>query len=58
MTHEEENIKLVRIPIGGGSIIEGIIKFPEDPKGIVLIAHGSASNRNSPRNRIIAEVII
>jgi putative phosphoribosyl transferase len=30
---------------------------PEDPRGLVVFAHGAGSSRRSPRNRLIAEVL-
>jgi putative phosphoribosyl transferase len=33
------------------------LTVPEDPKGIVLFAHGSGSSRHSPRNRYVASVL-
>jgi dienelactone hydrolase len=34
--------------------LEGHLAIPEDPRGIVLFAHGSGSSRHSPRNRAVA----
>ena len=34
--------------------IHGDLCIPDDPKGIVLFAHGSGSSRHSPRNRQVA----
>jgi len=31
--------------------------LPDDPKGLVLFAHGSGSGRNSPRNRFVADAL-
>jgi len=33
------------------------LAIPEEPKGIVLFAHGSGSSRHSPRNRYVAGVL-
>ncbi|MCB2155616.1 dienelactone hydrolase family protein [bacterium] len=35
--------------------LKGILKIPPRARGIVLFAHGSGSNRNSRRNRVVAE---
>ena len=35
--------------------LAGQLTTPEDPKGIVVFAHGSGSSRHSPRNRFVAE---
>jgi putative phosphoribosyl transferase len=34
--------------------LEGHLAMPEDPRGIVIFAHGSGSSRHSPRNRAVA----
>jgi dienelactone hydrolase len=34
--------------------LEGHLAIPEQPRGIVLFAHGSGSSRHSPRNRSVA----
>lgn len=35
--------------------LEGTFQRPDKPKGIIIFAHGSGSNRFSPRNYMIAE---
>lgn len=35
--------------------LQAILKVPEDPKGLVIFAHGSGSSRKSPRNQFVAE---
>ena len=37
--------------------VAGHLTIPENPKGIVVFAHGSGSSRHSPRNRYVAEVL-
>jgi putative phosphoribosyl transferase len=37
-----------------GVEVGGTLALPEDPRGIVLFAHGSGSSRHSPRNRRVA----
>lgn len=37
--------------------VEGILRIPHNPRGIVLFAHGSGSSRNSPRNIYVAGVL-
>jgi putative phosphoribosyl transferase len=34
--------------------LEGHLAIPEEPRGIVIFAHGSGSSRHSPRNRAVA----
>src|SRR3989338_8407866 len=46
----------VTIPVNGVSV-EGVLRIPHNPRGIVLFAHGSGSGRHSPRNRLVAEVM-
>lgn len=38
----------------GGVIIEGVLEWPDRPRGIVLFAHGSGASRLSPRNNFMA----
>jgi len=44
----------LHIPAGGIKL-EGYLRLPEDPTGLVLFAHGSGSSRHSSRNRFVAE---
>ncbi|WP_348266094.1 phosphoribosyltransferase family protein [Edaphobacter paludis] len=37
--------------------LEGTLSIPNNPKGIVLFAHGSGSSRHSVRNRYVAQVL-
>ncbi|MGE3151598.1 MAG: dienelactone hydrolase family protein [Nitrospiraceae bacterium] len=46
----EQDVELVM----GRHRLQGILGLPDDPKGIVLFAHGSGSGRLSPRNRFVA----
>jgi len=39
----------------GQVILEGNLGLPENPRGVVLFAHGSGSGRHSPRNIFVAE---
>jgi alpha-beta hydrolase superfamily lysophospholipase len=41
----------------GPVIVAGHLTIPENPRGIVVFAHGSGSSRHSPRNRYVAEVL-
>lgn len=43
--------------LAGSEPIAGHLTIPENPKGIVVFAHGSGSSRHSPRNRYVAEVL-
>lgn len=46
----------VNIPINGVAV-EGVLRIPHNPRGIVLFAHGSGSGRHSPRNNFVATVL-
>src|SRR6266705_2698989 len=46
----------VQIPAGGVTL-EGDLNVPQDPRGVVLFAHGSGSSRHSPRNQHVAHVL-
>lgn len=46
----------VRIP-AGTAVLDGDLTVPEQPRGMVLFAHGSGSSRKSSRNRFVAGVL-
>ncbi len=46
----------VKIPINGITV-EGVLRVPHNPRGIVLFAHGSGSGRHSVRNNFVAEIL-
>jgi putative phosphoribosyl transferase len=54
--NRRESIQDVRIPINGISL-DGDLRMPEDPLGIVVFARGSGSSRFSSRNKAVAEII-
>lgn len=37
--------------------LEGFLKIPPKPKGVVIFAHGSGSSRFSPRNQFVADYL-
>jgi dienelactone hydrolase len=41
----------------GNVTLEGSLGLPDQPKGVVLFAHGSGSSRFSPRNRFVARLL-
>lgn len=51
-----DNEKLIEIPAGTAKL-EAILAVPEDAKGVILFAHGSASGRLSPRNVYLARAL-
>ena len=55
METEAESVTL-QIPAGEVTLT-GDLQIPENPRGLVLFAHGSGSSRRSPRNQAVAEVL-
>ena len=49
----DEEIRVLAGPVS----VAGHLTIPENPRGIVVFAHGSGSSRHSPRNRYVAEVL-
>jgi len=47
----------VTIPVGDVTVA-GTLSVPSRPHGIVVFAHGSGSDRFSPRNRAVAHVLL
>ena len=46
------------VRVSAGQVeVTGHLLIPEQPRGIVIFAHGSGSSRHSPRNRYVAEVL-
>ena len=52
MTTDQE--RTVSMSLGGG-IHEGILGLPDQPRGLVVFAHGSGSSRHSSRNQFVAK---
>jgi putative phosphoribosyl transferase len=46
-----------RIPVDGSYLAADVV-IPAGPRGVVIFAHGSGSNRWSPRNREVAEEMV
>lgn len=46
----------VYIPLNGVNL-EGVLRIPHNPRGIVVFAHGSGSGRLSPRNNFMASIL-
>jgi alpha-beta hydrolase superfamily lysophospholipase len=49
----DEEVRVLAGPV----TVAGHLIIPENPRGIVVFAHGSGSSRHSPRNRYVAEVL-
>ncbi len=50
----------VGIPVGPYTrpvILRGVLRWPPNPRGVVVFAHGSDSSRHSPRNQAVAEAL-
>jgi len=52
-TVEEQLVRVLAGPVW----LEGNLSLPEQPRAVVLFAHGSGSTRHSPRNRYVARVL-
>jgi putative phosphoribosyl transferase len=46
----------VRVPAGAVGL-EGLLRRPRAPSGVVVFSHGSGSGRRSPRNRFVADAL-
>ena len=46
-----------QVQVGNNIMLEGNLNIPENPRGVVLFAHGSGSSRHSPRNQFVAQVL-
>ena len=46
----------VRIP-AGAVVLDGDFTSPEEPKGVILFAHGSGSSRHSSRNQVVSRAL-
>lgn len=58
MNQAVEGVHAIPVQIPAvGVILEGDLAVPEDPKGVVLFAHGSGSGRFSERNRAVAATL-
>jgi putative phosphoribosyl transferase len=44
-------------PAAGAVRLAGSLAVPDNPRGIVVFAHGSGSSRHSPRNRHVAGIL-
>lgn len=45
--------RTIRVP-AGGAILAATLRIPDEPRGVVVFAHGSGSSRHSPRNVHVA----
>ncbi|MBY0389886.1 MAG: phosphoribosyltransferase [Mycobacterium pseudokansasii] len=49
----DEEVRVLAGPVS----VAGHLIIPENPRGIVVFAHGSRNSRHSPRNRYVADVL-
>ncbi len=47
----------VAIPTVDGAELNGMLRLPDDPAGLVVFVHGSGSSRHSPRNNAVARYL-
>lgn len=57
MLNDADFNDIVKITVNDGTILTGELTVPEDCKAIIVFVHGSKSNRLSPRNKSVAEVL-
>jgi len=51
-------LEVEEVAIMAGTVaLQGLLRMPRNPRGIVLFAHGSGSSRLSPRNTHVAELL-
>ena len=53
----EKDMHAYQVQVGNNIMLEGNLNIPENPRGVVLFAHGSGSSRHSPRNQFVAQVL-
>ena len=53
----EWNKNQYQVQVGSDITLEGNLNLPDNPRGVVLFAHGSGSSRHSPRNQFVARVL-
>src|SRR5258708_21994743 len=54
----EARIAEYSVQVEAGPVeLDGDLRIPPNPRGIVLFAHGSGSGRHSPRNRFVARTL-
>src|SRR5256714_12024879 len=51
------NNQAYQVQVGNNLTLEGNLNIPENPRAVVLFAHGSGSSRHSPRNQLVAQVL-
>jgi putative phosphoribosyl transferase len=56
-TDRSPSRRAVEIEAAPGIRLEGDLRLAQDPRGLVIFAHGSGSSRRSPRNREVAEAL-
>lgn len=55
--HDREVSMSARQEVFDTELLEADLILPKNPKGVVLLIHGSGSNRLSPRNQFVAQML-
>lgn len=55
--HPADTERTIKIETHMGPM-EGSLEIPQASRGVVLLAHGAGSNRNSPRSRVVSESLV
>ncbi len=57
-TSEQQRFDAQQVLISADNVtLQGELVIPQNPKGVVLFAHGSGSSRHSSRNRFVARYL-
>jgi putative phosphoribosyl transferase len=57
MNSRSTRVDDVSVTLDQGVSTNAFLALPDEPKGLVIFAHGSGSGRNSPRNRFVADAL-
>lgn len=57
MNSPSTRISDVSVTLDQGVSTNAFLALPDEPKGLVVFAHGSGSGRHSPRNRFVADAL-
>jgi putative phosphoribosyl transferase len=47
----------IAIPLPNNEYLHGILSIPENPKALIIFAHGSGGGRGCPRNQHVANTL-
>jgi putative phosphoribosyl transferase len=57
MSNQQSKSTRIEIPLSSNIKLEGILNIPENPKALIIFAHGSGSGKESPRNQYVANIL-